>query len=221
MIAKNLSNLNNLISTQCSHLVTLIAVSKMKTIDDITQAINAGQKHFGENYLQEAVEKIEFLNKQHQDLQWHFIGHIQSKKAKTIAQYFDWVQSVDRLKVAQKLNDNRKEDQEKLNVLVQVNISNEPQKSGINIDEVDNFCKEFNNFDRLILRGFMCIDENSQDLQKQAHNFSKMKALFDEMQKKYPSIDTLSMGMSGDFKIALHNGSNMVRIGSAIFGERN
>jgi len=156
MIAQNLAKIHHRIdAVKHSQEVTLIAVSKTKPATDLQQAIDAGQRHFGENYLQESLEKIETLKGQ--DLIWHFIGPIQSNKTKQIAQNFDWVHSVDRLKIAKRLNDQRPENLEKLNVLLQVNIDNEPTKSGVLIDEIDALVAHFENFPNISLRGFMCI----------------------------------------------------------------
>jgi len=190
--------------------VTLIAVSKTKPATDLQQAIDAGQRHFGENYLQEALEKIETLKGQ--DLIWHFIGPIQSNKTKQIAQNFDWVHSVDRLKIAKRLNDQRPENLEKLNVLLQVNIDNEPTKSGVLIDEIDALVTHFENLPNISLRGFMCIPNPNNAGQ----SFKKMA----EILQKHPNLDTLSMGMSSDLELAIENGATFVRIGSDIFGKR-
>lgn len=190
--------------------VTLIAVSKTKPTSDLQQAIDAGQRHFGENYLQEALDKIEILK--NQDLIWHFIGPIQSNKTNKIAENFDWVHSLDRLKVAKRLNDQRPEDMDKLNVLLQINIDNEPTKSGISEDEIDEFISYFENFQNIVLRGFMCIP-GPDDTEK---SFKKMA----EILRKYPNLDTLSMGMSNDLDLAVKNGATFVRIGADIFGKR-
>ncbi|SFV81911.1 Hypothetical protein YggS, proline synthase co-transcribed bacterial homolog PROSC [hydrothermal vent metagenome] len=161
--------------------VTLIAVSKTKPASDIQQAIDAGQRHFGENYLQEALDKIDSLK--NQNLIWHFIGPIQSNKTVKIAQNFDWVHSVDRLKIAKRLNDQRPKNLEKLNVLLQVNIDNEATKSGVLEDEIDELTSHFENFQNIALRGFMCIP--SPDNTEQS--FKKMA----EILKKHPNLDTL------------------------------
>jgi len=190
--------------------VTLIAVSKTKPASDIQQAIDAGQRHFGENYLQEALDKIDSLK--NQNLIWHFIGPIQSNKTVKIAQNFDWVHSVDRLKIAKRLNDQRPKNLEKLNVLLQVNIDNEATKSGVLEDEIDELTSHFENFQNIALRGFMCIP--SPDNTEQS--FKKMA----EILKKHPNLDTLSMGMSTDLELAIENGANFVRIGTDIFGKR-
>ena len=211
MIQDNLKKVQERIHTlDKNHQVTLIAVSKTKPASDIQQAIDVGQRHFGENYLQEALDKIDSLK--NQNLIWHFIGPIQSNKAKQIAQNFDWVHSVDRLKIAKRLNDQRSEDMEKLNILLQVNIDNEATKSGVLEDEIDELTSHFENFQNIALRGFMCIP--SPDNTEQS--FKKMA----EILKKHPNLDTLSMGMSADLELAIENGANFVRIGTDIFGKR-
>ena len=211
MIAQNLKNVQKRINAVDSeNKVTLIAVSKTKPASDLQQAIDAGQKHFGENYLQEALGKIEALKGQ--DLIWHFIGPIQSNKTKQIAQNFSWVHSVDRLKIAKRLNEQRPENLEKLNVLLQVNIDNEPTKSGVLIDEIDEILPHFQNFQNISLRGFMCIPSPDNS----ANSFAKMAKII----KKYPNLDVLSMGMSNDLELAIENGATFVRIGSDIFGKR-
>ena len=211
MIAENLKNVQNRINTvDPKNKVTLIAVSKTKPASDLQQAIDAGQKHFGENYLQEALEKIQALKGQ--DLIWHFIGPIQSNKTTKIAENFAWVHSVDRLKIAKRLNDQRPANMEKLNILLQVNIDNEPTKSGVLIDEIDELMPHFQNFPNISLRGFMCIPSPDHS----AQSFAKMAQILN----KYPNLDTLSMGMSADLELAIENGATFVRIGSDIFGKR-
>ena len=208
MIAQNLAKIHNRINTvKHAQKVTLIAVSKTKPASDLQQAIDAGQKHFGENYLQEALEKIQALKGQ--DLIWHFIGPIQSNKTTKIAENFAWVHSVDRLKIAKRLNDQRPENMEKLNILLQVNIDNEPTKSGLLIDEIDEIIPHFENFRNISLKGFMCIPNPDHS----AQSFAKMAQILN----KYPNLDTLSMGMSSDLELAIENGATFVRIGSDIF----
>ena len=211
MIADNLKQVQGRIAAvESNQQVTLIAVSKTKPAADLQQAIDAGQRHFGENYLQEALEKIDILKGQ--NLIWHFIGPIQSNKTKQIAQNFSWVHSVDRLKIAKRLNDQRPENLAKLNVLLQVNIDNEPTKSGVLEDEIDEIIPHFQNFQNISLRGFMCIP--SPDNAKQS--FAKMAKIM----QKHPNLDTLSMGMSADLELAIKNGATFVRIGADIFGKR-
>ncbi len=211
MIQDNLKKIQERIhALDKNQQVTLIAVSKTKPASDLQQAIDAGQYHFGENYLQEALEKIDTLK--NQNLIWHFIGPIQSNKTKQIAQNFDWVHSVDRLKIAKRLNDQRPESMDKLNVLLQVNIDNEPTKSGVLESEIDEIITHFENFQNIVLRGFMCIP-NQDNAER---SFQKMA----EILKKHPNLDTLSMGMSSDLELAIENGATFVRIGTDIFGKR-
>ena len=211
MIVQNLKEVQERIhALDKNQHVTLIAVSKTKPASDLQQAIDAGQRHFGENYLQEALEKIETLK--NQDLIWHFIGPIQSNKAKQISQNFDWVHSVDRLKIAKRLNDQRPKNLEKLKVLLQVNIDNEATKSGVLEGEIEDFILHFENFQNITLRGFMCIPNPNNAEQ----SFKKMA----EILQKHPNLDTLSMGMSADLELAIENGANFVRIGTDIFGKR-
>lgn len=211
MIADNLKKVQDRIhALDKNHQVTLIAVSKTKPISDLQQAIDAGQQHFGENYLQEALEKIEALKGQ--NLIWHFIGPVQSNKTTKIAENFDWVHSVDRLKVARRLNDQRPKSLENLNVLLQINIDNELTKSGILVDEIDEIIPFFENLQNIVLRGFMCIPK----LDNTERSFQKMAKII----KKYPKLDTLSMGMSNSLELAIGNGATFVRIGADIFGKR-
>ena len=211
MIADNLKKVQSRIdAVDIKNQVTLIAVSKTKPASDLQQAIDVGQRHFGENYLQEALEKIQALKGQ--NLIWHFIGPIQSNKTKQIAQNFSWVHSVDRLKIAKRLNDQRPENLEKLNVLLQVNIDDEPTKSGAKVDEIDELVTHFENFQNISLRGFMCIPNPNNGEQ----SFKKMA----QIMQKYPNLDVLSMGMSADLELAIENGATFVRIGSDIFGKR-
>jgi len=211
MIVQNLKEVQERIhALDKNQHVTLIAVSKTKPASDLQQAIDAGQRHFGENYLQEALEKIEILK--NQDLIWHFIGPIQSNKTKQIAQNFDWVHSVDRLKIAKRLNDQRPEGMDKLNVLLQVNIDNESTKSGVLIDEIEDLVAHFENFQNISLKGFMCIPDPTHS----ALSFTKMEKII----KKYPNLDVLSMGMSADLELAIESGATFVRIGTDIFGKR-
>ena len=211
MIADNLKQVQRRIAAvDNNQQVTLIAVSKTKPASDLQQAIDAGQLHFGENYLQEALDKIESLKGQ--GLIWHFIGPIQSNKTKQIAENFAWAHSVDRLKIAKRLNDQRPESMGKLNILLQINIDNEPTKSGVLEGEIDEIITHFENFPNISLRGFMCIPNPDNAEQ----SFAKMAKIL----KKHPNLDVLSMGMSTDLELAIENGATFVRIGSDIFGKR-
>jgi pyridoxal phosphate enzyme (YggS family) len=199
--------------------VQLLAVSKTWSADILRQATDAGQSHFGENYLQEALIKIEALKDL--DITWHFIGPIQSNKTKDIAQHFSWVQSVDRLKIAQRLNNQRPTSHTPLNICIQVNIDDEKTKSGVNITETATLAKEITQLDRLILRGLMIIPAKTDDIEQQISAFNRAYSLYSSLKRDYPSMDTLSMGMSADMKLAIHHGSTMVRIGTGLFGQRH
>jgi len=203
---------------QASLPVSLLAVSKTKPAKLIEQAYLAGQRDFGENYLQESVEKIALLSHL-SALNWHFIGPIQSNKTKLIASNFSWVHSVDREKIALRLNQHLKDDDSNntpLNICLQVNISNEESKSGVDIEDLFSLADIVNNCDKLTLRGLMAVPEKNAPISC----YEKMHHLFCQLKDKYPSVDTLSLGMSNDLDMAVANGSTMVRIGTAIFGAR-
>lgn len=227
-VQDNLLNIKNEIAEiakKCErdpNTIQLIAVSKTKPIEQVIEAINAGQLAFGENYVQEGVEKIQYFEKNmpNNDLIWHFIGPLQSNKSKLVAEHFDWIHTIDRLKIAQRLNDQRPKDMAKLNVLIQVNISQEASKSGVKPEEVADLVKQIVTLPNLNLRGLMAIPEIENDYDKQLNVFTKMQQLLQSLQKDYPFMDTLSMGMSGDMQAAIVAGSTMVRIGTAIFGAR-
>ena len=196
--------------------VIVIGASKTQSIQSIRQAYEGGITNFGENYLQEAEEKISQLPS---DITWHFIGAIQSKKSKKIARMFDWVHTIDRVEIAQLLNSARPKELEKLNVCVQVNLDREESKSGINLEEVDNFLLEIESLDNLTLRGLMVIPK-PKDNERQRLSFKKIKNKFNELKKNYNELDTLSMGMSADYQEAIAEGSTMIRIGTNLFGPR-
>ena len=220
-IKDNIANINLQIFNACQQAmrsakqVTLLAVSKTKTSQMIEQAYLSGQRAFGESYTQEAVEKINQLQK-FTDIIWHFIGPIQSNKTKLIAENFSWVHSIDRIKIAKRLNDHRSSKDTPLNVCLQVNISGEESKSGVTVGELNDLVNIIDECEHLTLRGLMAIPEKNAS----TNSFEKMQLLFIELQKTHPSVDTLSMGMSGDLVAAINAGSTMVRVGSAIFGAR-
>ena len=227
-VQDNLLNIKNeikKIAKECGrdpNTIQLIAVSKTKPVEQITEAINAGQLAFGENYVQEGIEKIQYFEKNmpNNDLIWHFIGPLQSNKSKLVAEHFDWMHTIDRFKIAQRLSDQRPNHMAKLNVLIQVNISQEASKSGVKPEEVTDLVKQIVALPNLNLRGLMAIPEIENDYDKQLNVFTKMQQLLHSLQKNYPFMDTLSMGMSGDMPAAINAGSTMVRIGTAIFGAR-
>lgn len=196
----------------------LLAVSKRQDSSQLREAFLAGQKRFGENYLQEALTKIEQLKDL--NIEWHFIGPIQSNKCKAIAENFHWVQSLDRSTIADKLNKHCPNNKI-LQVCVQINIDQEKDKSGIHERELDEFCAHIQSLPKLQLRGLMLIPKATENISEQKQSFVKMHTHFKSLQKKYSHIDTLSMGMSGDYLIALEEGATMIRLGSALFGKRN
>ncbi|HDL4644230.1 TPA: YggS family pyridoxal phosphate-dependent enzyme, partial [Mannheimia haemolytica] len=169
--------------------------------------------------VQEAVEKIEFFANR-PELEWHFIGPLQSNKTKLVAAYFDWIQTVDRLKIAERLNEQRPADKAPLNVLIQINISDEASKSGIEPDEMLPLAQAISQLPNLKLRGLMAIPKPESEPEQQKVAFRKMQLLFNRLQTEFDDIDTLSMGMSDDMQAAIECGSTMVRIGTAIFGAR-
>ncbi|MCK6263046.1 YggS family pyridoxal phosphate-dependent enzyme [Vibrio sp. ZSDE26] len=203
--------------------VQLLAVSKTKPIEAILDAAQCGQRTFGENYVQEGVDKVKHFNQTHPelDLEWHFIGPIQSNKTRLVAEHFDWVHTIDRTKTAQRLNDQRPENMPPLQVLIQVNTSGEQSKSGISGNDIFTLAELISSLPNLTLRGVMSIPANVPDYQSQLAEFEKLAELKQQLADKHDNIDTLSMGMSGDMDAAIHAGSTMVRIGTAIFGARD
>jgi len=198
--------------------VGLVAVSKTQTADKVREAYQAGQHAFGENYLQEALNKQTELD----DLaiEWHFIGPIQSNKTQPIAQQFSWVHGVDRLKIAQRLSDARPVDLAPLQICLQVNISGEASKSGVSPNELWDLVKAVSALPRLTLRGLMTIPEPTANETLQRQQFTQMRTLLKDLNQQGIALDTLSMGMSSDYKIAIEEGATIVRVGSAIFGAR-
>ena len=202
--------------------ITLVAVSKSQNFNKIIEAFDVGVLNFGENYLQEALDKKKQLEKF--PIQWHFLGPIQSNKCKLIAENFSWVHSVDRIKVMKLLNDNRPSNLPPLNICIQINTSGEETKSGIPIKDVKAYLIELiqalKELPKLKLRGIMSIPSNTKDTKQVIDEFKAMHILYSELKNEIATIDTLSMGMSSDFKLAIEYGSNLVRIGTAIFGAR-
>ncbi len=198
--------------------VALLAVSKTHPAESIISAHLHGQTSFGENYLQHAVPKIDELKEY--PLEWHFIGPVQSNKTRQITENFDWVHSVDRAKIAQRLSEQRPEGKLPLNICIQVNVSNEATKSGVNLDDVIDLAKLLENMSGIKLRGLMAIPEPTSDENLQRQNFCKLRRKFEELNHEGFGLDTLSMGMSDDLESAVAEGSTMVRIGTAIFGTR-
>ena len=203
--------------------VQLLAVSKTFPAEAVLEAMAAGQQAFGENYLQEALDKIALVARAQPEapVEWHFIGPIQSNKTRPIASSFQWVHTVERLKIAQRLSEQRPPELGPLNVCIQVNISGEASKSGAQEDEVPELARQVAQLPNLRLRGLMAIPEPQADAALQRQAFARLRALAERLRLEGLALDTLSMGMSGDMQAAIMEGATIVRIGSAIFGARN
>lgn len=199
--------------------VKLLAVSKTWPADKLRELALSGQQDFGENYLQEALGKISDLADL--ALTWHFIGPIQSNKTRDIAEQFDWVHSVDRLKIARRLSEQRADDLTPLNICLQVNIDAEDSKAGVSVDALMALATAVHKLPNLQLRGLMVIPQATDDIDAQHNAFSRSFQQYRALQSRFPNIDTLSMGMSGDLTAAVAEGSTMVRIGTALFGQRH
>jgi pyridoxal phosphate enzyme (YggS family) len=225
-IRNNLQSVRERMAAACADAhrveeeVTLLAVSKTFGPDAVREAYGAGQRAFGENYIQEAVEKMALLADL-PGLEWHCIGPIQSNKTRLVAEHFDWAHTVDRLKVAQRLSDQRPGGKPALSVCIQVNIDGGPSKSGVAPGEALALAREVAALPRLKLRGLMTIPEPAADFAAQKAVHLKAKALYDELRASGLALDTLSMGMTADLEAAIHAGSTMVRVGTAIFGNRS
>lgn len=203
--------------------ICLLAVSKTFNAAAVIEAAEAGQRAFGENYLQEALDKIATVRATRPDLllEWHFIGPIQSNKTRLIAEHFDWVHSVDREKIAQRLSEQRPADLPPLNICLQVNISGEDTKSGVSPEEIPELAQKVAILPRLNLRGLMAIPEPAESEEQQRVPFRQMCQIFNRLQEQGLALDTLSMGMSADMDAAIAEGATIVRVGTAIFGHRN
>ena len=238
MISDNLHAVQARIEAACAQAgrpaqdVTLLAVSKTFGVDAVQAAFEAGQTAFGENYIQEAVEKIAALK--HLPINWHCIGPIQSNKTRLVAENFDWVHSVDRFKIAERLNDQRPAHLPPLQVCIQINIDGESSKSGVAPTEVAAMAAQVALLPRLALRGLMCIPENTTNSIANRQAFTRARAIFDHINSQklpispkinsevnFVTLDTLSMGMTADLEAAIACGSTMVRVGTAIFGARS
>jgi PLP dependent protein len=201
--------------------VMLLAVSKTFPAEDVRAAFDAGQRAFGENYVQEAVAKITELADLRSEIEWHFIGPLQSNKTKVVAENFDWVHSVDRLKIAERLSDQRPDGMPRLNVCLQINVSGEDSKSGVAPDDALALAHQIAALPRLRLRGLMAIPEPAGTLDEQRVPHRRLREIMDTLRADGLELDTLSMGMSADIEAAILEGATMVRIGTAIFGARD
>ena len=194
-----------------------MGASKSQTVEQIEQAYDNGIFHFGENYLQEAETKISKIDK---NIVWHFIGSIQTRKTKKIARLFDWVHTIDSLKIAEKLNEARPSSRGPLNICLQVNIDNEETKSGILKEEIDDFLTNLTALKNIKTRGLMIIPKPRDAVEEQSEIFSDLRLKLDSLKSRFPELDTLSMGMSSDYLVAIHEGATILRIGTGIFGAR-
>lgn len=198
--------------------VRLLAVSKKQPVSAIVEAATAGQRDFGENLVQEGVSKAVELSSH--NLCWHFIGHLQTNKTRAVAEHFDWVHSIDRLKIARRLSGQRPAGRPPLNVCLQVNIDDEDSKSGVAPSGVRDLAGQVAGLPNLTLRGLMCLPAIRDDFAAQREPFAKLRKLFESLVAAGFELDTLSMGMSGDFEAAIAEGATIVRIGTAVFGPR-
>ena len=227
-IEGNLQQVNTRLKQACAlagravNSVSLLAVSKTFDADAVCLALDAGQHAFGENYVQEGTEKIATLRRLRPDaaLQWHCIGPLQSNKTRPVAEQFDWVQSVDRLKIAQRLSEQRPAGLPALQICLQVNVDGGANKSGVTPDALAELARAVTGLPRLTLRGLMCIPEPAPDFETQRDLFLRAKVLFDQLNAEGLALDTLSMGMSDDLEAAVAAGSTMVRVGRGVFGSR-
>ena len=226
-ISENLQQLQERLTNACKaadrpvQSVTLLAVSKTFPSDDVRAAHAAGQRRFGENYVQEALDKMQALADLRPSLEWHLIGPLQSNKTRAVAEAFDWVHSVERLKIAQRLSEQRPPHLPPLAVCLQVNISGEASKSGCSVDELPALARAVATLPRLALRGLMAIPEPAGDFEAQRRPHRALAALRDRLNAELGlQMDTLSMGMSADLEAAIAEGSTLVRVGTAIFGGR-
>ena len=225
-IANNLQLVRNRIQAACAQTgrpadsVTLLAVSKTFPAVTVRDAFHAGQRWFGENYVQEALDKIPELADLREQITWHLIGPLQSNKTRVVAEHFDWVQSVDRLKIAQRLNEQRPAHLPPLQVCIQVNTSGEDSKSGVAPGEALALAQAVAALARLQLRGVMALPAPSPDPAVQAEALAQVRVVFEQLRAAGLPLDVLSMGMSADLEAAVAQGSTMVRVGTALFGQR-
>lgn len=200
--------------------VTLLAVSKTFPAETVREAFHAGQRKFGENYVQEGVDKIAALSDLRDQIEWHMIGPLQSNKTRVVAEHFDWVHTVDRLKIAQRLSEQRPAGLPPLQVCIQVNTSGEASKSGVEPEEALALAREVAALPRLKLRGVMALPAPTKDLVLQKAELHAVRVVFDSLISAGLPLDTLSMGMSADLEAAIEEGSSMLRVGTALFGDR-
>jgi len=223
-VTENLALIRNLLATAATGAdrdpdsVKLLAVSKKQPLEKIVEATAAGQRDFGENFVQEGLDKIQAVS--NADLAWHLIGHLQSNKTRVVAEYFDWVHTIDKLKTAKRLSQQRPAHRPPLNICLQVNIDDEPGKSGVRANDVRALAVACAQLPGIRLRGLMCLPAIREGFDAQREPFARLRQIQEDLQPEGLSLDTLSMGMSGDFRAAIVEGATIVRIGTALFGER-
>jgi pyridoxal phosphate enzyme (YggS family) len=214
----SIKNQISIINNEIKDKADLIAVSKTRSIEQITEAYNQGQKKFGENRVHEIVEKYNNLPK---DIEWHMIGHLQKNKVKHISKFISLIHSLDRLSLAKEIDKNAKKENRSIDCLIQIKISNDESKYGLNPEQLDSFYTDLKEFENINTIGLMAMATFTKDQNLIADEFKKMENLFKEMKTIDSNFKILSIGMSDDYQLAINNGSNMIRVGSKIFGQRN
>ena len=214
----SIKNQISIINNEIKDKADLIAVSKTRSVEQIIEAYNQGQKKFGENRVHEIVEKYNNLPK---DIEWHMIGHLQKNKVKHISKFISLIHSLDRLSLAKEIDKNARKDNRSIDCLIQIKISNDESKYGLNPEQLDSFYTDLKEFKNINIIGLMAMATFTKDQNLIADEFKKMEKLFKEMKTIDSNFKILSIGMSDDYQLAINNGSNMIRVGSKIFGQRN
>ena len=214
----SIKNQISIINNEIKDKADLIAVSKTRSVEQIIEAYNQGQKKFGENRVHEIVEKYNNLPK---DIEWHMIGHLQKNKVKHISKFISLIHSLDRLSLAKEIDKNAKKENRSIDCLIQIKISNDESKYGLNPEQLDSFYTDLKEFKNINIIGLMAMATFTKDQNLIADEFKKMENLFKEMKTIDSNFKILSIGMSDDYQLAINNGSNMIRVGSKIFGQRN
>jgi len=214
----SIKNQISIINNEIKDKADLIAVSKTRSVEQIIEAYNQGQKKFGENRVHEIVEKYNNLPK---DIEWHMIGHLQKNKVKHISKFISLIHSLDRLSLAKEIDKNGRKDNRSIDCLIQIKISNDESKYGLNPEQLDSFYADLKEFENINIIGLMAMATYTKDQSLIADEFKKMEKLFKEMKTIDSNFKILSIGMSDDYQLAINNGSNMIRVGSKIFGQRN
>lgn len=214
----SIKNQISIINNEIKDKADLIAVSKTRSVEQIIEAYNQGQKKFGENRVHEIVEKYNNLPK---DIEWHMIGHLQKNKVKHISKFISLIHSLDRLSLAKEIDKNARKDNRSIDCLIQIKISNDESKYGLNPEQLDSFYTDLKEFENINTVGLMAMATYTKDQSLIADEFKKMEKLFKEMKTIDSNFKILSIGMSDDYQLAINNGSNMIRVGSKIFGQRN